>query len=364
MAAWIVTQHPRWYQRNRFSIRGIIQEPIISDPHERHIMSHWLPHLLIFLAVTPAEPPQPEFQMEWGRKGDAPGQFHSPIGLAFTSDEKLVVTDLNNARVQVFSTESQFLSQFELPRDKPERKSTIIGGIAIDRHDLIFLSFMMQNKIAVYRLNGELVREWGTQGGEPGQLNQPGGMVFVGDEELLVADQCNHRIQRFTTAGKFVSTWGKYGTEPGQFDGIGTQGSRFGGPHFLALDTDGDLYTTEGIAGRVQRLTVVGKPVAHWGNKTDEPGGFGAYQFSTLTESFGPVGIAVDRHDRVFVSSLNNRVQVFDRHGKFLFGIHETGQPGGELLHPHGMAFDAANCLYIADAGNQRIVKFRLPPVK
>jgi sugar lactone lactonase YvrE len=323
-----------------------------------------LPFVLVLITAATALASEPEFLLEWGKKGDQPGEFYSPIGLAFTSDERFVVTDLNNARVQIFSTEGKPLGGFDLPRDAPERKSTIIGGIAIDGDDLVYLAFMNQHKLAVYRTSGELVREWGKMGTVDGEFHQPGGIVFVSESELLVADQCNHRVQRFTKTGEHLATWGGYGTADGQFDGIGTPGSRFGGPHFLAKDSQGRIYTTEGIAGRVQQFTIDGKFLLKWGDKTDEPGGFGAYEFGNLPHTFGPIGVAVDKHDRMFVSSLNDRVQCFDTAGKFQFAITTTGQENGQLLHPHGMAFDKEGCLYIADAGNQRIVKFRLPEAK
>lgn len=318
--------------------------------------------LLPAAACLADDPSQPKFVRAWGQKGEQPGEFSSPIGLAFTSRDELFVTDLNNARVQTFSTDGQHLGGFDLPRDVPERKSTIIGGIAIDREDLIFLSYMVQHKVVVYRASGEVVREFGRKGAADGEFNQPGGLLFLPEGNLLVADQCNHRIQKLAPDGTFLAQWGGYGTAPGQFDGLGTKGSRFGGPHFIARDSQGRLYTTEGMQGRVQQFAPDGTFLAKWGDKGDEPGGFGEYTFGNLPHSMGPIGIAIDRHDRVYVSSLNNRVQCFDTQGRFLFGITGTGAENDELLHPHGMAFDRQGGFYIADAGNQRILKFELPP--
>ena len=93
---------------------------------------------------------------------------------------------------------------------------------------------------------------------------------------------------------------------PGQFDGMQPPGSRFGGPHFLALDSRERLYTTEGMHGRVQQLTLAGLPLAAWGSKRDEPGGFGSLETGFAKMSFGPIAVMVDRHDRVWVSSLNS----------------------------------------------------------
>lgn len=211
-----------------------------------------------------------------------PGEFSSAIGLAFNSRDEIFVTDLNNARVQTFSTDGQHLGGFDLPRDTPERRSTMIGGIAIDGEDLLYLSFMIQHKVVVCRASGEVVREFGRKGTADGEFHQPGGLLLLPDGNLHVADQCNHRIQKFSRTGEFLAQWGGYGTEPGQFDGLGTEGSRFGGPHFIVRDSRGRLYTTEGMQGRVQQFSDDGAFLARWGDKGDQPGGFGEYIFGNL----------------------------------------------------------------------------------
>ncbi len=304
---------------------------------------------------------KPKFLMTWGQKGDKPGEFYSPIQIVITKQDEIFVTDLNNSRVQWFNTDGKHQGGFDLPLDKPPRKSCIIGGMAIDDAGQIYLSFMVQHKMAVYSSKGELIREWGKSGKGDGEFNQPGGIVLYPDGTVYVADQCNHRVQQFTKAGKFLRKWGEHGSEPGQFGGLERAGSRFAGPHFLSMDSQGRLYTTEGVSGRVQQLSAEGKPLLAWGNKTDEPGGFGEYNFGSLKNTFGPIGVLVDRHDRVWVSSLNDRVQCFSSDGKFLFGLGGAGSKEGQLTHPHGMAFDSHDHLYIADAGNERIQKFAVP---
>ena len=138
-------------------------------------------------------------------------------------------------------------------------------------------------------------------------------------------------------------------------------GSRFGGPHFLALDSKGRLYSTEGSLGRVQQFSLEGKPLLAWGDKGKQPGGFGALQTGFAKNTFGPIAIMVYRHDRVWVSSLNDRVQVFTPEGKYLFGLGGSGAGPGQFARPHGMVVDSKGNLFVADAGNQRIQKFEVP---
>jgi DNA-binding beta-propeller fold protein YncE len=319
---------------------------------------------LATLPVSPAQekdPPQPRFLLTWGKKGDKPGEFYSPIGIAINNKDEVYVTDVNNARVQKFTADSKHLGGFDLPLDEPKRKSNQAGGIAVDEDGLIYLAYMQQHKVQVYNDKGERVREWGEPGKGAGEFNGPGGIVMAADKTIFVADQRNHRVQQFTRDGKFLAAWGEHGAGPGQFGGPEPAGSRFAGPHFLALDSKNRLYTTEGCLARVQQLTAAGKPITAWGDNGNQPGGFGGLKTGYAKNAFGPIGILVDRHDRVWVSSLNGRVQVFTPEGKYLFGIGASGKEPGQFARPHGMALDSAGNLYVADAGNQRIQKFAIP---
>ena len=50
-------------------------------------------------------------------------------------------------------------------------------------------------------------------------LNNPYGVVFLPwSEHILVSDYSNHRVQVFDKNGKFVAKWGSSGSSPGQFN--------------------------------------------------------------------------------------------------------------------------------------------------
>jgi hypothetical protein len=62
-----------------------------------------------------------------------------------------------------------------------------------------------------------------------------------------------------------------------------------------------------------------------------------------------PIGIAIDKDDRVFVSDLrNNRVQQFDADGKFVAAFTVSGQPGG-------IAVDGGGTIYVSLFDKDRI---------
>src|SRR5262249_50943200 len=133
------------------------------------------------------------------------------------------------------------------------------GGVAVDREGRIYVAPLMDHKVCVYDEAGKLLSVWGKQGKGDGEFDQPGGIAIARDGTVYVADQVNRRVQRFTAEGKFLGKWGEYGSKPGQFDGVENVKSRTGGPHFLAFDGLGNLFTTEARLGRVQKFTPEGK---------------------------------------------------------------------------------------------------------
>lgn len=302
---------------------------------------------------------QPRVVLQWGHKGSNPGEFYSPICIAVSAADEVFVADVNNARVQQFTTEGKFVAAFDLPVDKQPRKSCQVGGLAIDSTGNLYLAFMIQHKIAVYSKTGKLLRQWGKLGTGNGEFNQPGGIVIRSDGTIVVNDQCNHRVQVFTKDGQFLRKWGEHGAKPGQFGGPDRAGSRFGGPHFLTQDHRGRLYTTEGFLGRIQQFSADGQPLLAWGDKKKEPGAFGEHQMPNLG-SVGPIGVFADAKDRIWVTSLNHRLQGFTPDGKLLYRLDGIG-PDDPFSHPHGMAADSKGFLYLADSGNQRIVKLEVP---
>jgi sugar lactone lactonase YvrE len=288
------------------------------------------------------------FLLTWGKKGKEPGEFDAPIGLAIDSNDEIYVSEFRNNRVQRFSAEGRFLGSFPV--------APMPGGIAVDQAGNIFVAPMMSHKICVYSPDGKLLREWGKQGKAAGEFDQPGGLALAPDGTLYVADQVNRRVQRFSADGKFMLQWGEYGTKLGQFDGKEKLPNRTGGPNFVAVDRQGNVFTTEALLGRVQKFTPEGKVLFGFGENSIASGGFGGRPKNLP----GPIAICIDLHDRIWVSSTNNRVQLFSAEGKFLGGwlTLDAGDGPGRFHTPHGVALDSKGHLFVVDSQNHRIQKF------
>ena len=105
-----------------------------------------------WLAFVPsAQEPPYQFVSAWGGKGNAPGQFSDPTGIAVAGGE-VFVSDSRNGRIQVFD------------------------------------------------LDGHFKRQFGAPGKEPGQLGRPMNLRIHGNE-LYVAEYFNDRVQIFALDG-------------------------------------------------------------------------------------------------------------------------------------------------------------------
>lgn len=311
-----------------------------------------------------ADPPSnsPRLVLEWGDRGSGEGEFDFPIGIVIAANGELLVSDFYNDRVQRFSPEGKFLSSFNvLPNP---------GGMTLDRHGNLYLSHFSAmrvdeqpkpSRITVYDQQGKLLRTWGKTGKGDGEFDYPGGMAISSDERLYVADQTNHRVQVFDLEGKFLFKWGSYGVKEGEFGGKTTANSRVGGPQFIAIDSQGRIYTTEGSDCRIQIFTPEGKFLAAWGSPEDRPGGFGGKFPAFNGPILGPIALCFDERQHLWISTTSSRIQEFTPDGKFLRQLGEGGgSEPGQFLAPHMLVPDGQGHLYIVDSYNHRIQKYSI----
>ncbi len=299
------------------------------------------------------------FVTAWGKEGAAPGEFDFPIGVAVSSADEVFVTDHYNNRVQKFDSAGKLLAHFPvLPNP---------GGIAADGDRLYISHFPVSrmsdkrtpDRVSVYSTKGEFIREWGSSGPGDGQFDFPGGVAVSKSGEILVADQTNRRVQVFDRGGKFLRKWGEYGVQPGQFGGNTNPKSRVGGPQFIALDSQGGIFSTEASVGRIQKFSPDGKALLAWGTNDDRPGAFGGKFAAMKANLIGPIGICADRADRLWITCVSGRVQCFTGDGRFLGGFgYRQGDGEGEFFAPHGIAINSRSELFIVDSYNHRIQKF------
>jgi DNA-binding beta-propeller fold protein YncE len=134
----------------------------------------------------------------WGEPGAGPGQFHVPHGIAIDRQGTVYVADRENSRVQLFSPDGEFLTEWT---DLARPCEVFIGGDAIYVAELGYRAGM-----------------W--PGTQPPHPNATGGRVSIFDHD-----------------GKLLARFGG-GERP-------TEAGDFFAPHDIWVDTRGSLYVSE-----------------------------------------------------------------------------------------------------------------------
>ena len=178
---------------------------------------------------------------EFGKDGDAPGEFIWPAGLALDSQENVYVTDEWLDRVSIFDKEGNFLRMWGSAGDD-EGEFNGPSGIAIDQQDELYIVDSRNHRIQKFTKDGQFLGTWGSFGAAGGEFDSPWGITIDGQGFIYVADHKNHRVQKFTPEGHLVATFGGYGSGDGELNR----------PSDVAVDPDGDVYVSDWANDRVQ----------------------------------------------------------------------------------------------------------------
>ncbi len=221
------------------------------------------------------------FLSEWGSFGIVePGHFSHPQFIAVGDDGSIYVSDLGNKRVQKFSSNGEYITEWG-NSGKQSGEFHYPSGIAVSG-DSVFVADRDLNRIQKFSLDGEFITEWGEKGKQNGQLFFPNG-VAVNNGTVYVADTGNHRIQIFSTDGEFISSFGSSGLGEGQF--LTVLG--------IDIDADGNVYVTDKGNHKIEKFDANGELIK-------------SFTFHSPNYTFSPEAIAVGPEGEMFIANSAN----------------------------------------------------------
>jgi sugar lactone lactonase YvrE len=194
------------------------------------------------------------------------------------------------------------------------------------------------------------------------KLNAPSDMAFDTAGHMYIADQQNHRIRRVDASTGVISTYAGTGTAGFSGDGGPAALAQFALPTSIEFDAAGNLYVTDENNHRVRRITPDGTVSTFAGNGVAASTGDGGAAVNASLNL--PTGLAIDAGGAVLVAEQGgHRVRrieggtIVTLIGTGVFGYNGDGILADEasLSSPFGLAVDAAQNVYVADTGSNRV---------
>ena len=209
-------------------------------------------------------------------------------------------------------------------------------GIAVNTQGDIAVVDNLGNCVFVFNKEGNCLKQIGKEGADPGQFKYPNGMSFLNNNEILITDQLNHRIQHINIqTGTVVKTFGKKGERKGHFKT----------PLNICLTRQNVLLSLNN--NRVQVMSKEGEALFTVGDSGPE-------KLSTPYSciSYKNIFLVTERDNHV--------IKAFDASNTFLYKFGEKGNQDGQFNKPCGMCLDGSDNLLVCDHLNNRVQQFSL----
>ena len=208
------------------------------------------------------------------------GMYNRPHGLRIDPQGNVWSTDVQGHTVMKMSPKGEVLLTLGT-RGQPGAWDESAGTrLLYEPADLAFAPngdvFIVQGhgrgegRVLRFDKTGKFIKSWGGKGAAPGQFDQPHSILVTADNQLLVADRENRRVQVFDLDGRFIKAW--------KFNGL---------PCGLLVGPDRQLYLATGFSGQILRLNSDGKAVAMMGQPGPGPalGEFGEAHYMAIAPS-------------------------------------------------------------------------------
>jgi len=287
-----------------------------------------------------------------GGSGTEPGRFQRPRDLAIAPDGSLYVVDSENQRIQHLDPNGNVLHVWGSYGDAtggeaPGGTFNQPWGIAIDQAGFVYVADTWNHRIQKFTAEGQFVTQWGYfgQAESPTAFWGPRDIAIDPQNRLFISDTGNKRIVVFDSEGNYLTSYGQAGLLPGEFDE----------PVGLAFGPDGRLYVADTWNQRIQVFSIDEQLSFIFQNSWEI---FGWYGQSLDNKPY----LAVDNKNFVYCTDPEGfRILQFNANGDFVQYWGEAGQGPGSFSLPASLAIDPLGGIWVTDAGSGQILHFSVP---
>ena len=165
-----------------------------------------------------------------GQEGAEGKPFHLPTDLGIDSAGNLYIADgYGNTQVHKYASDGTFIKSWGAPGDGPG-EFVLPHGVRVDPNDRVMVSDRTNNRIQFFDTDGNYLMEWTG-------LHQPDAF-FIDENDIVYVAELDQWVSIWTLAGEKLAEWGggERSEVPGEFRAC---------PHGIWTDSCGDLYVGE-----------------------------------------------------------------------------------------------------------------------
>ncbi|XP_063963615.1 tripartite motif-containing protein 2-like [Lytechinus pictus] len=186
------------------------------------------------------------------------------------------------------------------------------------------------DRIQVYNHKGRFECKFGSRGRQPCQFELPLDIaITAGDDPCVyVTDEYNHRVQKLTLYGQYILHFGDNGL--------------FKQPYGIALAEDGRVVVTDIGKHRITIHDPDGNLISSFGSRGDADNQFNEPRYVAIS------------NNRIIVSDhCNHCIKIFDFKGTHLHTFGSCGSGNGQFIGPTGVCTDQEGNILVADCADR-----------
>ena len=192
------------------------------------------------------------------------------------------------------------------------------AAVGVDAQDNVYVFNRGDHPVIVFDKDGNFLRSWGE-----GVYPRAHGITMGPDDSIYLTDDGDHTVRKCNMDGSVIFTLGVPGT-PSPF----MSGNPFNRCTHVALDPEtAEFYVSDGYGNaRIHKYSPDGSLLFSWGESGTGPGQFNIAH-----------NVCTDKNGWVYVADRENqRIQVFDKNGKFETQWKDMARPCGLFIDTSG----------------------------